>query len=278
MEQFINIAYRDLQLAATIHTPAPPSRTDSETEPAAKFPLIIICHGFVGSRVGVDRLFVKAAREFSARGFMVLRFDYSGCGESEGDYGAGGLDSLVEQTLHVISYALTIADVDPERIILLGHSLGGAVALLTATEDTRIKKLVMWSAVAHPFKDIVNIVGKKGYEEAMQYGRVDYLGYSLQDCFFESLSRHHPLKQAKKYHGDVLVVHGNQDDVIPVDYSFLYQVILRYRLNGYVDKEVIQQADHTYSSAAAFDELVSKTVHWIFAAEQRMNAWSDWMI
>ena len=56
---------------------------------------IIICHGFIGSKVGVDRLFVKAAEEFTMDGAIVLRFDFAGCGESSGNYGETGLDAFI---------------------------------------------------------------------------------------------------------------------------------------------------------------------------------------
>src|SRR3954453_3001183 len=103
MEHHITISSGALELAATLHYPG---------STGSKNPIIIIAHGFVGNRIGVDRLFVKAAREFSTLGYMVLRFDYAGCGESTGDYGSGGIDSMIDQTRHVIDYVLGIDCVD----------------------------------------------------------------------------------------------------------------------------------------------------------------------
>ena len=57
-------------------------------------PVVIICHGFIGSKVGQHRIFVKTARELCRAGFAVLRFDYSGCGESTGEYRDTRLSSL----------------------------------------------------------------------------------------------------------------------------------------------------------------------------------------
>ncbi|NHN30624.1 alpha/beta hydrolase [Paenibacillus agricola] len=269
MEHHKTIRSNEVELAATLHYP--PTTAD-------KNPIVIIAHGFIGNRIGIDRLFIKAARELSQAGYMVLRFDYAGCGESTGQYGASSVDSMIDQTRHVVDYALQIGCVDPTRVILLGHSLGGAIAVLTAARDKRIKSLVLWSAVAHPFSDIIKITGKKLYEDAVQFGTADYLGYTFEPQFFDSLTKHQPLEQTRKFTGDVLVVHGTNDELIPVDYCFLYQKLFWMRSQGQCDKEVIFQADHTYSSSTAYAKLISTTKDWLSTIEKQKSEWHDWTI
>jgi pimeloyl-ACP methyl ester carboxylesterase len=269
MEHQITIRSDEVELAATLHYP--PTTGD-------KNPIVIIAHGFIGNRIGVDRLFIKAARELSEHGYMVLRFDYAGCGESTGNYGASGLDSMIDQTRHVIDYALQVGCVDPTRVTLLGHSLGGAVAVLTAARDKRIKSLILWSAVAYPFSDIIKITGKKVYENAVQFGAADYLGYGFEPQFFDSLTKHQPFEQTRKFNGDVLLVHGTNDEWIPVDYCFLYQKLFWMRSQGQCDKEVIFQADHTYSSSQSYSQLLLTTKNWLSSIEKQKSEWHDWTI
>ncbi|WP_058302559.1 alpha/beta hydrolase [Gorillibacterium timonense] len=259
METTFMIRQGEWELAATLHRPLAEDRGGS----FQAAPLVVICHGFVGSRIGVDRLFVKTARELAGTGLNVLRFDYAGCGESEGDYGAGGLDAMVSQTRAVLDHVLAIPGIATEDVTLLGHSLGGAVAILTATIDKRVNKLVLWSPVANPFGDIVRIVGKDVYEKAMQEGRADYLGYGLTSGYFNSLSAHHPFQEARKFLGPILLVHGTGDDVIPVDYSFLYQKIFRIRRDGCCDKELVQGANHTFSSEESVTAVIDRTKGWL---------------
>lgn len=264
MERAFQIPSGDISLTATLHKPEVFSGQISE-----RYPLVIICHGFIGSRIGVNRLFVKAARELASHGMAVLRFDYGGCGESGGDYGAGGLDVLLRQTRDVIDYAAQLDQIDPERITLLGHSLGGAVSMITASQDKRVHSLVLWAAVARPYDDIVRIVGEKEYQEALLSGATDHQGYLLQDRFFQSLSGLLPLRQTKHFEGNVLLLHGNRDEVIPVDAMFHYERELRLRRRGRQETEIVVGGDHTFSSADAYNRLIASTVGWLKRQEER---------
>lgn len=274
MERSISIKSGQSDLSATLHYP----QGRKEGNEQARIPIIIICHGFIGSRIGTNRLFVNAARVFSNHGYMVLRFDYEGCGESTGDYGATSLESLVEQTRYVLDYALDIDVIDPEHVILLGHSLGGAVVILTAAKDKRVKSLILWAPVAHPFKDIVTITGRHIYDEAISNGTSDYLGYSFTPSFFNSLLDNHPFQEIVKFSGDILLIHGTSDEIIPVDYTFLYQKVAWSRQEGQCDKEVILQADHTFSSRQSVARLYDRTVEWLYELSKRRKEWNGWSI
>ncbi|MFD0587450.1 alpha/beta hydrolase family protein [Paenibacillus sp. GCM10027627] len=261
-------------LQATLHYP------DSKAcgNWSKRIPVVVICHGFVGNRIGKNRLFVNAARKLSGQGFLVLRFDYAGCGESTGDYGTTGFESWIDQTRFVLDYALAIEGVDLEKVTLLGHSLGGTTALLTAAIDKRVRSLVLWSPVAYPFKDIVGMTGRSIYEEAQIKGVADYLGYSLTSHFFASLERTQPFHAGLKFTGDVLLVHGTSDEIIPVDYSFLYQKLFWTRHDGQCDKEIILYGDHTFSSQESTRQLFDKTVDWLQNMERKKREWNSWMI
>ncbi|WP_152396557.1 alpha/beta hydrolase [Paenibacillus guangzhouensis] len=278
MERHITIKHEDLQLAGTIHYPEGVCSAGKQGQEGFRVPLVVICHGFVGNRIGVDRLFVKTARELALAGNLVLRFDYGGCGESSGEYGDLGLESMIAQTRTALDYALDCCDVDLSRVTLLGHSLGGAVALLTAVKDRRVKRLVMWSAVGYPFNDIVKIIGRSGYDESKLKGKTDYAGYSFTPKYFDSLGLYQPFQETNRFAGDVLLIHGTSDDVIPVDYSFLYEKTFWLRSDGRCDKEIIFQADHTYSTGTHQTQVIGKTKMWLRALEERQSDWQHWSI
>ncbi|NGM83983.1 alpha/beta hydrolase [Paenibacillus sp. 7124] len=276
MERAIVIRHNQEELTASIHYPSKAQGATGRCKD--RVPLAIICHGFVGSRIGVDRLFVKAARELAKDGYMVIRFDYIGCGESSGSYGSEGLESMIAQTRTVLDYGLSCADVDPTRVTLIGHSLGGAVALLTGVRDRRVKNLVMWSAVGYPFNDIVKIVGREAYDKAVKTGSADYAGFGFTPVYFNSLADFQPFQEADKFSGDVLLVHGTSDEVIPVDYAFLYQKLFWKRPEGRCDKEIVFQADHTFSSGEGQSKVIGATRDWMNRQEQIQQEWQNWMI
>jgi pimeloyl-ACP methyl ester carboxylesterase len=273
MERSIEIPAKRRRMAATLHYP--PMEGGRET---ARFPAVVICHGFVGDRIGENRLFVKAARAFAAAGYATLRFDYAGCGESEGDYGASGMDDWIEQTRYALDYAIDLDFVDPNRVTLLGHSLGGAVAALTAALDKRVKSLALWAPAGHPFQDIVGIVGKAAYEEAVTQGATEYRGYSLTASFFASLAAHHPFREVRAFGGDVLLVHGTSDAEINVEYSFLYQKVFRTRSEGQCEKDIITGSDHTFSTRGHAAQAIRTTLEWLQGLDKRKTEWFGWMI
>jgi pimeloyl-ACP methyl ester carboxylesterase len=273
MERTITIRHEELSLTASIHYPVHNGECTEK-----KMPIVVICHGFVGSRLGVDRLFVLAARELAHRGNLVIRFDYAGCGESDGVYGEHGLESMIAQTRSVLDYGLSLDCVDPLRVSLIGHSLGGAVALLTGTRDKRVKSLALWSPALHPFTDILHIVGRDIYDEAIKKGQADYQGYRLKPEFFEALQQHQPFQEAVKFQGDVFIAHGTSDDTIPADYSFLLEKTFWMRGEGRCDKNIIFQADHTYSQGVHKAELYQSTLEWLNSHEKRQQDWQHWSI
>lgn len=255
MVKHVKIVAGSLELAGSLHWPRQRGKQS--------IPIIIICHGFIGSRIGVDRLFVEAGRKFAAMGYAVLRFDYGGCGESSGNYGEQRFSDLIEQTVRAIDYAEKLKGIDPDQIILIGHSLGAAVATHTAAIDKRINRLVLWSPVAYPLRDIVGIVGEKTYRKAKENERADYHGYLLTAPFFESMADNFPLKDIRDFSDDLFVVHGSSDDVIPSKYCFYYQKAALLRAKGTADKEIILGADHTYSNSRHREQLFSSTADWI---------------
>ncbi|MGA4719881.1 alpha/beta hydrolase [Fictibacillus nanhaiensis] len=246
------IWWKGRKLAHTLHIP----HRNGEGE--KKFPLIIICHGFTSTRIGVDRLFVKTAQALVKLGFAVLRFDYSGCGESEGEYGDNEFACFIDQTKEAISFGSKLTNIDKHAITLIGHSLGGAVAVCTAADDERISNVITWSAVGNPFADIKEIVGYNG-----EHPVIDHLGYAITEEFLLSLQAYSPLEAIKKFRGRALFIHGTGDPVISSDYCSDYYKESKKITGVTTSMELIEGANHTYSSIKHFDQLISSTSEWL---------------
>ncbi|WP_053591955.1 alpha/beta hydrolase [Bacillus sp. FJAT-22090] len=255
-QQTVSILSNELCLSGVLHLP---SNSDEQ-----KVPLIVILHGFLGSKVGEHRMFVKAARFFTKRGFSVFRFDFSGCGESDGDYSNVMVTKQLKEVQIVLNYLSLIKEVDAENITLIGHSLGGAVASITAAQDRRIRKLILWSPVGKPYEDISKIMGAETVELARVNGKVDYNGFYVSHLFLEDLKNHHPLEAICSYKDEALIIHAKEDEDVPTEHTYSYFDALRQRgCKKEVDKYFVEHADHTFSSYALEEELFNKSFEWL---------------
>ncbi|MFE1243411.1 alpha/beta hydrolase [Fictibacillus sp. NPDC058756] len=245
--------WRGKVLAHTIHYPS------LQAVEEGAYPLIIICHGFTSTRIGVDRLFVKTAKALVKQGYAVLRFDYAGCGESEGEYGENGFYCLIDQTQAAISFGRSLPCINSESVTLIGHSLGGAVAVCTGAIDNRIGNIILWSAVGRPYEDITTIVGYNNQLDNV----IDHLGYAITDDFISSLKPFSPIDDLYKYNGNVLFIHGTGDIVIDAVYCSEYYYHAKKRIKGSAEMVLIEAASHTFSTIPHFKQLISATSLWL---------------
>jgi pimeloyl-ACP methyl ester carboxylesterase len=125
-----------IRLAATFASPDP-----AAGKPA---PAVLLCQGMSGVRTLV---LPQVADALAAQGIATLRFDYAGFGDSEGERGWIDPGARVEDARSAMAALMARDDVDPGRIGVYGHSLGGPVAIGVAAGDARVRAL---AAVSTP--------------------------------------------------------------------------------------------------------------------------------
>jgi pimeloyl-ACP methyl ester carboxylesterase len=103
-------------------------------------PAFIVLHGFGGNKDGQGQAVV--AKQFAQWGYVTLRIDFRGCGESEGEHGRIICLDQVADTRNAISFLSTRPEVDPQKIALVGSSFGAAVAVFTGGADRRVAAVV----------------------------------------------------------------------------------------------------------------------------------------
>jgi pimeloyl-ACP methyl ester carboxylesterase len=109
-------------------------------------------HGLsAGIDLGTHEILDRLTRE----GFLVLRVDDRGVGESRGPTEDLDLDDLIADARACVDFLLARPDVDPERLALLGHSEGGGTAAILAAERPAIAALVLLAATGRPIGEVL---------------------------------------------------------------------------------------------------------------------------
>lgn len=107
--------------------------------------VVVFCHGFGGDKTGLSRFLVTAARILAQHGISSLRFDQYGCGDSAGDAADRSFGDWVATTRTIAEHYLDSG----YRVALFGQSMGGAVAIVVASDMPRLTALVTWVADAN---------------------------------------------------------------------------------------------------------------------------------
>ena len=109
-------------------------------EPAGT--VIIVCHGFTGSKEGGGRA-IAMAEELGDRGYATLLFDFCGCGESEGEFADLTLTRHVGDLKTSVSYCRRLGF---ERILTMGRSFGGTAAICLGRAGGEVSGVCTWAA------------------------------------------------------------------------------------------------------------------------------------
>jgi pimeloyl-ACP methyl ester carboxylesterase len=91
-------------------------------------------------------IFAQLAESLAGQGFMVVRYDKRGIGQSGGRTEAATLDDYATDVIDIVKWLDRRKDVDTRRITVVGHGEGGAVAMLAAAREKKIDSLVLLGA------------------------------------------------------------------------------------------------------------------------------------
>ena len=92
-------------------------------------------------------IFGQIAGALADAGFVVLRYDKRGVGQSGGRPESATLDDYAEDARAAVKFVADRKDVDRRRIAMVGHSEGGSVALIAASKDDRVAALALLATI-----------------------------------------------------------------------------------------------------------------------------------
>jgi hypothetical protein len=205
----------------------------------ARGPCIVACHGLGTSKDGDKYLALGA--ELPAEGLAVARFDFRGCGESSGNEEETTTATRLEDARAVIDTLRGHPRLDG-RFGLLGSSMGGFVALHLAHERADGTPVVTWNAPS-------------SLTDLIQSETTDGRGFGLPLVLEIAEHRYAEAPSGVARH---LVVHGDADDVVPVDHG----AVLHARAAEPCDLLIVRGADHRFSEPAHRAEALAHTRAW----------------
>jgi dipeptidyl aminopeptidase/acylaminoacyl peptidase len=213
-------------------------------------PTIIIAHGLGASKSD----FVDLGACFVKEGFNVLLFDFRAHGESGGSGCSLGLKEQDDITA-AIDYVMTRPDVDHQKIGLYGFSLGGAVAILAAAKDTRIKAVVADSPFASLKEMSANVLRNSYLLPYFPFVHLVNLFYRI--LFNGWMEEVEPVKEVKNISPrPVLLITSDLDEMIPSAHAKqLYSAALDPK-----ELWVVKGASHGGTMAVAKGGYYNKTV------------------
>jgi pimeloyl-ACP methyl ester carboxylesterase len=231
-------------------------------------PLVIFCHGYKGFKDwGAWNL---VASEFAKANLFFVKFNFSHNGGTiEEPIDFPDLEAFAENNYSkelddlndVLNFLLSndnpyITEIDTSNVTLIGHSRGGGIAIIKASEDKRITKLITWASVCDFGKRTATIGDldewKKDGVKYVLNGRTKQQmphKYQFYEDFKANETRLNIESAIKKLTVPTLIIHGTNDP------SVLFQEGVS--LHNWNPKSVllpVQQADHVFNAKHPWEE------------------------
>lgn len=220
----------------------------------------VLCHGMESSKDGPKH--VRLARELSARGLPTLRFDFSGCGESEGrfeDMTYGGEAADLNGAL------LSLAREGVRRVVLFGSSMGGGVAFLAAGAATplpvELDALVTLASVGHPDRASRHFLTEEQLSDWRRTGSLPLAeGRHVTIALLDEAKQQDIIGAAGRVQAPVLLIHGSADEVVPIqDAHDLFDAVPHDRKQ----LVILEGANHQISDPVQMEDSIVRIRDWL---------------
>ena len=209
--------------------------------------IVVIGHGVTGNK---DRPFVIALAEgLSSVGINALRFSFAGNGDSDGRF----VDATISKEVEDLGSVLEM--LQGYRVAYVGHSMGGAVGVLRASRDKHIGLLVSLAGMVHTQAFADREFGDVQPGNGFMWEDEDC---PLSQQYIDDMAQIDSVVEiGAKIAVPWLLVHGSQDDVVPLQDTS--DIIARAALGA--DLVVLDGANHVFSDHS--DQMVQVVVEWM---------------
>ena len=169
---------------------------------------VVVVHGWGGNAA----MMLPLARPLHEAGFAALFIDTRCHGASDDDRFTS-LPRFAEDAEHAFAWLAAQPGIDPQRIALLGHSVGAGAVLFAASRTPQVAAVISIAAFSHPAAMMRRLLAAKRLPER-PLGRyiLDYVQKTIGHRFDDIA----PLTTIARIRRPVLLVHGEDDEVVPI--------------------------------------------------------------
>jgi uncharacterized protein len=197
----------------------------------------------------------EIADTLSRLGMAVLRLDARGHGDSGGSRSEATTAGFAEDARAAVTYLRSRQEIDPDRLALVGHGEGAAIALMLGASDPRIRALVLTGAAARPGMEVTLHQNRSSLEASgeLMPAQVDSVLLTVrasleaqkrQSPWARFYLEHDPAPDARRVRGSTLVVHGGSDRQVPVNFAEELHAILQPAPGGRKDLLILPGHNH----------------------------------
>lgn len=283
----VTIPANGFNIAATLTSPSAPGRL--------RHPALVL----VGGSGPTDRdetvagipIFAELARALADAGYMVVRYDKRGVGQSGGRIESATIGDYADDAVAVVKWIASRRDVDRRHVAVAGHSEGGAVALLAAQREKKIAAVTLVAAPGSTGADLIleqqrHVLDRMGLPDDQKQQKIELqkriqtavvagtgwenvppeLRKQADTPWFRSLLLFDPAATLPKVKQPILIVQGDLDTQVPPAHADRLAQLARARKNTPPAEVVhIPGVNHllvpaTTGEVAEYTQLSGKTV------------------
>lgn len=194
------------------------------------YPVLILNHGYINPDVySTTSSYQSTAANYAQEGFLVLKPDYRGHGNSEGPDTAINRLAYAFDVLSLLYSLESVPKADTKNIFMMGHSMGGDITLRVLAATDKVKAASLWAGVSVEFPESLMYFVRR-HREAHEIERIESeLNTYFSEDDFEKLS---PLNYLDSINAEIIIHHGTKDSSVPYEWSVnLDEALTEARVN-----------------------------------------------